>query len=66
MYIILNYKHGILSSSIKSYFHRCLHSPGGALQYKPLKCARIINSCILLHNRCMKRGIPVPADVCTS
>lgn len=45
-------------------FHRCLHRSGGELQYSPVKCGNIIAACILLHNRCIKRGIPVPADVC--
>ncbi|XP_063884464.1 uncharacterized protein LOC135113224 isoform X2 [Scylla paramamosain] len=47
---------------LKSHF-RFLHSPKGSLQYRPIKCVKIINACLLLHNRCIKRGIPVPADI---
>ncbi|KAG0712129.1 putative nuclease HARBI1 [Chionoecetes opilio] len=47
---------------LKSRF-RCLHKSGGALQYTPLKCCKIIVSCLLLHNRCVRRGIPEPQQV---
>jgi len=36
--------------------------PRGNLQYDPLKCAKITAACLLLHNRCIKRSIPNPAD----
>ncbi|ROT83096.1 putative nuclease HARBI1, partial [Penaeus vannamei] len=42
---------------LKSRF-RCLHKSGGALQYTPEKCAKIVACCMLLHNICVKRGIP--------
>lgn len=43
---------------LKSRF-RCLHKSGGSLQYTPVKCSRIILACILLHNRCIRRDIPL-------
>lgn len=46
---------------LKSRF-RCLHKSGGALQYIPATCAKITIACILLHNYCIKRRIPVPLD----
>ncbi|KAG0710936.1 putative nuclease HARBI1 [Chionoecetes opilio] len=47
---------------LKSRF-RCLHKSGGALQYTPLKCCKIIASCLLLHNRCVRRRIPEPQQL---
>ncbi|KAK3893761.1 hypothetical protein Pcinc_002463 [Petrolisthes cinctipes] len=44
---------------LKSRF-RCLHQSGGSLQYEPRKCGKIITACILLHNRCVRRRIPLP------
>lgn len=44
---------------LKSRF-RCLHQSGGTLQYEPKKCAQIAAACMLLHNSCVKRRIPVP------
>ncbi|KAG0724786.1 hypothetical protein GWK47_039915 [Chionoecetes opilio] len=41
---------------------RCLHKSGGALQYTPVKYARIMIGCIFLHNRCVLRGIPLPQE----
>ncbi|XP_069978519.1 putative nuclease HARBI1 [Penaeus vannamei] len=42
---------------LKSRF-RCLHKSGGAHQYTPEKCAKIVACCTLLHNIRVKRGIP--------
>ncbi|KAK3892038.1 hypothetical protein Pcinc_004007 [Petrolisthes cinctipes] len=39
---------------------RCLDSSGGSLQYHPRKCAKIAAACMFLHNRCVRRRIPVP------
>ncbi|KAG0717456.1 putative nuclease HARBI1 [Chionoecetes opilio] len=47
---------------LKSRF-RCLHKSGGALQYTPLKCCKIIASCLLLHNRCVRHGVPEPQQL---
>lgn len=47
---------------LKSRF-RCLHRSGGSLQYKPLKCAQIAVACMLLHNYCVQRRIPVQDDL---
>lgn len=47
--------------ALKARF-RCLHKSGGALQYSPLKCAKITIACLLLHNYCVKLKIPVPDD----
>ncbi|KAK3896195.1 hypothetical protein Pcinc_000117 [Petrolisthes cinctipes] len=44
---------------LKSRF-RCLHQSGRSLQYEPRKCGKIITACILLHNRCVRRRIPLP------
>lgn len=46
---------------LKSRF-RCLHKSGGALQYLPVKCAKITIACLLLHNYCVQLRIPVPAE----
>lgn len=35
---------------------RCLHKDR-VLHYKPLKCARIILACSVLHNMCIKFGM---------
>lgn len=43
---------------LKSRF-RCLHHSGGSLQYAPRKCANIVGSCLLLHNLCIERRIPL-------
>lgn len=43
---------------LKSRF-RCLHQSGGALQYNPTKCAKIIIACMVLHNLCVKRRVPL-------
>lgn len=42
--------------------YRCLHKIGGALQYKPLNCAKIFVSCVLLHNYCVQRRGPFVVD----
>ncbi|XP_063874805.1 putative nuclease HARBI1 isoform X3 [Scylla paramamosain] len=47
---------------LKSHF-RCLHSSSGCLQYTPIMCVKITNACLLLHNRCMKCGVPIPDDL---
>lgn len=44
---------------LKSRF-RCLHQSGGTLQYEPRKCSKIAAACMLLHNRCINRRLPVP------
>ena len=41
---------------------RCLHSSGGALQYEPGKCCKIIFTCIILENLCISSGIEDPED----
>lgn len=43
---------------LKSRF-RCLHKSGGSLQYTPVKCSRITLACMLLHNTCIRRNIPL-------
>lgn len=47
---------------LKSRF-RCLHRSGGSLQYEPLKCGKIAVACMLLHNYCVKRRIPVQDEL---
>lgn len=47
--------------TLKSRF-RCLHKSGGALQYEPLKCAKIAVSCMLLHNYCIQHRVPLITD----
>lgn len=47
---------------LKSRF-RCLHKSGGSLQYEPVKCARIAVACMLLHNYCVKRRIPLNDNI---
>lgn len=41
---------------LKSRF-RCLHR---ALEYAPAKVGRIINSCAILHNKCIGHDLPIP------
>ena len=36
---------------------RCLDISGGHLQYDPSTCCKIIHSCVLLHNLCVKLGL---------
>ena len=43
---------------LKSRF-RCLHVSGGSLQYRPVKCSKITIACMLLHNLCLRRRIPL-------
>ncbi|KAL3205988.1 hypothetical protein MRX96_040486 [Rhipicephalus microplus] len=35
----------------------CLHQSGGALQYNPLMCTKIVVACTMLHNMCVRHGI---------
>ncbi|KAK3887577.1 hypothetical protein Pcinc_008283 [Petrolisthes cinctipes] len=44
---------------VKNRF-RCIHRFGGELQYTPLRSAKIVSACLLLHNRCVSRVIPDP------
>ncbi|KAK3880489.1 hypothetical protein Pcinc_015011 [Petrolisthes cinctipes] len=44
---------------VKNRF-RCIHRFGGELQYTPLRSAKIVSACLLLHNRCVSRSIPDP------
>ncbi|KAK3861743.1 hypothetical protein Pcinc_032325 [Petrolisthes cinctipes] len=44
---------------VKNCF-RCIHRFGGELQYTPLRSAKIVSACLLLHNRCVSRSIPDP------
>ncbi|KAK3890368.1 hypothetical protein Pcinc_005677 [Petrolisthes cinctipes] len=44
---------------VKNCF-RCIHRFGGELQYTPLRSAKIVSVCLLLHNRCVSRSIPDP------
>lgn len=46
--------------SLKSRF-RCLDKSGGILLYKPEKVAKIVVACVVLHNFCTRRKIPLPA-----
>ncbi|KAG0719234.1 putative nuclease HARBI1 [Chionoecetes opilio] len=48
--------------TMKSRFRR-IHQSSGALQYEPIKCAKIAAACMWLHNRCVQRRIPLPEDV---
>ena len=43
---------------LKSRF-RCLHESGGTLQYGPIKSAHIAVACMLLHNNCIQRRVPL-------
>ncbi|KAK3862683.1 hypothetical protein Pcinc_031474 [Petrolisthes cinctipes] len=42
---------------VKNRF-RCIHRSGGELQYTPLRSAKIVSACLLLHNMCVSRSIP--------
>ncbi|KAK3862444.1 hypothetical protein Pcinc_031697 [Petrolisthes cinctipes] len=44
---------------LKSRF-RCLHHSGGSLQYEPRKCAKMVMACMYLHNKCVRRRVPLP------
>ncbi|KAK3886024.1 hypothetical protein Pcinc_009800 [Petrolisthes cinctipes] len=44
---------------VKNCF-RCIHRFSGELQYTPLRSAKIVSACLLLHNRCVSRSIPDP------
>ncbi|WAR06381.1 hypothetical protein MAR_021750 [Mya arenaria] len=41
----------------------CLHRSGGALQYTPTKCCKIVVACVKLHNFCIENNVPFPADM---
>ncbi|XP_047468574.1 putative nuclease HARBI1 [Penaeus chinensis] len=56
--VIIEQTFGILKSRF-----RCLHHSGGTLQYDPVKCSKIAIACLLLHNYCVKRRIPVPQEI---
>ena len=47
---------------VKSRF-RSLHKSGGNLQYSPIKCAKVTTSCLLLHNYCLRRRVPIPEEI---
>ncbi|XP_063600699.1 putative nuclease HARBI1 [Penaeus indicus] len=49
---------GILKSRFK-----CLHHSGRTLQCDPVKCSKIAITCLLLHNYCVKRRIPIPQEI---
>ncbi|XP_050687164.1 putative nuclease HARBI1 [Eriocheir sinensis] len=55
--VIIEQTFGVLKS------RRCLHCSGGSLQYDPKKCAKIAATCMWLHNRCIRRRIPMIAPV---
>lgn len=38
---------------------RCLHRSGAALQYDPAQCGRIAVACMLQHNYCVSRRLPL-------
>ena len=38
---------------------RCLHHSGGTLLYRSRTTGKIIVACLLLHNRCIRRNIPL-------
>ncbi|KAK4322220.1 hypothetical protein Pmani_007018 [Petrolisthes manimaculis] len=44
---------------LKSRF-RCLHRSGGSLQYEPRKCIKMVMACMYLHNKCVRRRVPLP------
>lgn len=39
---------------------RCLHKSSGYLGYVPGRCARIIGTCLILHNICRRGNIALP------
>lgn len=46
---------------LKSRF-RCLDTSGGSLFYSPTKVCRVTVAVAVLHNMCIKNGVPIPAD----
>ncbi|XP_069487835.1 protein YIPF7 isoform X2 [Ambystoma mexicanum] len=42
---------------------RCLSRSGGALLYRPEKMAKITMTCVMLHNMCVWRNVPLPPDI---
>ena len=48
--------------TLKSRF-RCIHQSGGALQYEPDKCVKVAVCCMLLHNYCIERNIPLMDNI---
>ncbi|XP_069494216.1 putative nuclease HARBI1 [Ambystoma mexicanum] len=47
---------------LKALF-RCISRSGGALIYGPEKVGKIITACVMLHNMCIRRNIPLLPDV---
>ena len=43
----------------KSCF-RCIDKSGGALQYSPQRCCKIITATAVLHNYAMRNSVPLP------
>ena len=41
---------------------RCLDKSGGNLTYTPVKCCKIVISCFILHNICVRNSLPVEDD----
>ncbi|XP_069482196.1 putative nuclease HARBI1 [Ambystoma mexicanum] len=42
---------------------RCLSRSGGALLYGHEKVAKITMACVMLHNMCIRRNVPMPPDI---
>ena len=36
---------------------------GGELYFSPEKCCRVATACFALHNFCVKKDVPLPADI---
>ena len=47
---------------LKSRF-RCLHKSGGAMEFSPEFCAKIVVATAILHNICVHNAVPEPEDV---
>ncbi|XP_069108158.1 putative nuclease HARBI1 [Argopecten irradians] len=43
---------------LKSRF-RCLHPTGGVLPFRPSKCAKVLETCVRLHNKAMSEKLPL-------
>ena len=42
---------------------RCLHRSAGCLVYKPETCVQIITACLILHNVCVEKNLPLEDDL---
>ncbi|XP_069498857.1 putative nuclease HARBI1 [Ambystoma mexicanum] len=56
--VVIEQTSGLLKAQIC-----CLSRSGGALIYGPEKVGKIVLACVMLHNMCILRNVPLPPDM---